>query len=141
MTAPTPRRPFSQLTVDHLVLRVEDLPRMRAFYETTLGCPCVRAEPELGLYQFRAGAVLIDLVVKGTRLGGNAPIHREAGNLDHLCLRVEPFDAPTLIAWLEGQGLPAEPARRRFGAQGFGLSIYSADPEGNRLEFKAPSDG
>jgi len=140
MTDPKPR-PFSTLTVDHLVLRVKDLPRMRAFYEEALGCPCVREEPKLGLYQFRAGNVLIDLVVRGTPLGGEAPIHRQGGNLDHLCLRVEPFDAKALQAWLAELGLPAEAPRRRFGAEGFGPSIYSTDPEGNRLEFKGPAHG
>lgn len=140
MKHPKPR-PFSTLTVDHLVLRVKDLPRMRAFYEDTLGCPCVREEPKLGLYQFRAGTVLIDLVVQGTPLGGEAPIHRQNGNLDHLCLRIEPFDAQALQAWLAELGLPAEAPRRRFGAEGFGPSIYSTDPEGNRLEFKGPAHG
>jgi len=140
MTRPKPR-PFSTLTVDHLVLRVKDLPRMRAFYEDILGCPCVREEPNLGLYQFRAGDVLIDLVVRGTPLGGEAPIHRQDGNLDHLSLRVEPFDAKALQAWLAELGLPAEVPRRRFGAEGFGPSIYSTDPEGNRLEFKGPAHG
>ena len=140
MTHPKPR-PFKSLTVGHLVLRVKDLPRMRAFYEDSLGCPCVREEPNLGLYQFRAGDVLIDLVVRGTPLGGEAPIHRQDGNLDHLCLRVEPFDAQALQAWLAELGLPAEVPRRRFGAEGFGPSIYSTDPEGNRLEFKGPAHG
>lgn len=140
MTSPKPR-PFSTLTLDHLVLRVEDLPRMRAFYEETLGCPCVREEPKLGLYQFRAGDVLIDLVVKDTPLGGEGPIHHQNGNLDHLCLRVEPFDATALQAWLTDLGLPVEAPRRRFGAEGFGASIYSTDPEGNRLEFKGPAHG
>jgi glyoxylase I family protein len=33
-----------------------------------------------------------------------------------------------------------DPPKRRFGAEGYGESIYLADPEGNRIELKGPSE-
>ena len=83
MTSPRPR-PFSTLTLDHLVLRVEDLPRMRAFYEETLGCPCVREEPARALWTSRWGRAHRP-GGQDTPLGGEGPIHHQNGNLDRMC--------------------------------------------------------
>ena len=62
--------------LDHVVLRVSDLRAMKRFYCEVLGCTVEREREELGLYQLRAGAALIDLVpVDGPlgRKGGAAP--------------------------------------------------------------------
>ena len=117
---------------------MEDLPACAPYEETP---PPLRGKNRGSGLPISRGDVLIDLVVKDTPLGGEGPIHHQNGNLDHLCLRVEPFDATALQAWLTDLGLPAEAPRRRFGAEGFGASIYSTDPEGNRLEFKGPAHG
>ncbi|MFX7866241.1 VOC family protein, partial [Acinetobacter baumannii] len=80
--------------LDHLVLRVVDLDAMLRFYVGVLGCTVEGRHDEIGLVQLRAGRSLIDLVpVTGKlgRLGGAAP-GPEGRNLDHFCLRVEPFD-------------------------------------------------
>jgi len=126
--------------IDHVVLRVTDLERMVRFYCGVLGCTVERRRDELGLVQLRAGRSLIDLVpVDGPigRRGGAAP---GAGgrNLDHFCLRVEPFDADAIRRELQAHGIEAGPVETRVGAEGPGPSIYVADPEGNVVELKGP---
>ena len=71
------------------------------------------------------------------RAGGAAP-GAEGRNLDHLCLRVEPFDEAEIRATLAAAGVEAGPTEQRFGAEGEGPSIYVADPEGNMVELKGP---
>jgi catechol 2,3-dioxygenase-like lactoylglutathione lyase family enzyme len=131
---------FRILDIDHLVLRVVDLDRMVRFYCDVLGCTVERRQDAIGLIQLRAGRSLIDLVpVDGPlgRAGGAAP-GREARNLDHFCLRVEPFDAADIRRHLQAHGIDAGPVESRFGAQGEGPSIYVSDPEGNVVELKGP---
>jgi catechol 2,3-dioxygenase-like lactoylglutathione lyase family enzyme len=126
--------------LDHVVLRVAHLQPMMEFYTRVLGCPIEKVQGELGLYQLRAGGALIDLVpVDGPlgRKGGAAP-GTEAHNMDHFCLRVEPFDADAIIAHLRAHGADPAPVASRYGAEGQGPSIYVADPEGNVVELKGP---
>ena len=126
--------------IDHVVLRVSDVERMFAFYRDVLGCPEERRSEEFGLYQLRAGRALIDLVdIQGKigRQGGAAP-GKEARNMDHFCVRVEPFDEAAIRAHLETHGVDAGPTEKRYGAEGSGPSIYIQDPEGNVVELKGP---
>jgi catechol 2,3-dioxygenase-like lactoylglutathione lyase family enzyme len=126
--------------LDHLVLRVTDLRAMMAFYTDVLGCPVEKIQEDLGLYQLRAGSALIDLVpIDGPlgRKGGAAP-GTEGRNLDHFCLRVDPFDAASIIAQLRAHGADPAPVASRYGAEGQGPSIYVTDPEGNVVELKGP---
>ena len=129
--------------IDHLVLRIVDLDKMLRFYCNALGCTIERRQDEIGLVQLRAGRSLIDLVpVDGKlgRLGGAAP--RKTGrNLDHFCVRLEPFDEPDIRRHLEAHGIEAGPVARRYGAEGDGPSIYITDPEGNVVELKGPPTG
>ena len=129
--------------LDHLVLRVVDLDAMLRFYVDTLGCSVERRQDEIGLVQLRAGRSLIDLVpVAGKlgRMGGAAP-GTEGRNLDHFCLRVEPFDATAIRAHLAARGVDAGAVESRYGAEGEGPSLYVADPEGNVVELKGPPAG
>jgi catechol 2,3-dioxygenase-like lactoylglutathione lyase family enzyme len=134
--------PFQVQRIDHLVLRVRDLARSEAFYRDVLGSGAVRRRDDLGLLHLRAGASMIDLVaVCGPlgRKGGSAP-SADGRNLDHLCLRVEPFDEAAIVAHLAEHGIaPHAPASRNFGAEGDGLSLYFDDPDGNTIELKGPS--
>ena len=130
------------LGLDHIVLRVRDMERMVAFWRDALGCTVEKVQPQFGLVHIRAGTALIDLVDIAGKLGtegGDAPSN-EGRNLDHFCLRVEPFDAAAIRKRLEGLGVAVDPPKRRFGAEGYGESIYLADPEGNRIELKGPSE-
>ena len=129
--------------IDHVVLRVRDIERMRKFYCEVLGASHVAYRPEFGMSHLRAGAAMIDLVEVGGPLGktGGAAPGREGRNMDHLCLRIEPFDEKKILSFLEANGVAVGDIRNRFGAEGNGTSIYLTDPEGNTVELKGPSDG
>jgi glyoxylase I family protein len=113
---------------------------MTAFYCDVLGCHVERRQDAIGLLQLRAGRSLIDLVdVDGTlgRMGGAAP-GPDARNLDHLCLRAEPFDRDAIVAHLQAHGVRIGEFGSRYGADGEGPSQYLFDPEGNLVELKGP---
>jgi catechol 2,3-dioxygenase-like lactoylglutathione lyase family enzyme len=126
--------------LDHVVLRVADLERAKAFYRDVLGCPVEKWQPELGLLQLRAGAALIDLVPLDGKLGreGGAGPGAEGRNLDHFCVRLERFDEAALRAHLAAHGIACGEVAQRYGAEGNGPSLYIEDPDGNTVELKAP---
>jgi len=152
---------FQILGIDHVVLRVHDMPRMLRFYTEVLGCMVERELKESGLVQLRAGQSLIDLIPADR---GIADIHRNnsqsagrieaaneslsgsaertqgfAGrNMDHFCVRIEPFDHSALITHLIKHGVVPGEMRTRYGADGYGASLYVNDPEGNVVELKGP---
>ncbi|MGW4898253.1 VOC family protein [Kitasatospora sp. NPDC004240] len=114
---------------DHLVLNVEDVERSLEFYLGLLGLEPVRVE------EWRAGEVsfpsvrvnvhtIIDLFARP----------RNASNVDHICLAVEPLDWQEVVdsgvfTVLDGPG-------PRFGARGTGTSLYVQDPDGNTVELR-----
>jgi catechol 2,3-dioxygenase-like lactoylglutathione lyase family enzyme len=129
--------------IDHVVLRVRDIDAMRRFYCEVLGAVHVAYRPEFGMSHLRVGASLIDLIEVNGPLGkaGGAAPGPEGRNMDHFCLRVEPFDQDSIVAHLRRHGVAVGDIRTRFGAEGSGVSIYLTDPEGNTVELKGPSDG
>ena len=132
---------FQIRAIDHVVLRCKDVQAMLDFYCGVLGCTVAKHNERLGLLHLRAGTAMIDLVdIKGTadRPGGPAP-SAERPNMDHFCLRIEPFDPERLAAHLRSRGLEPGELRTRFGAEGDGPSLYLQDPEGNKVELKGPS--
>lgn len=137
---------FHILGLDHVVLRVRDVPRMTRFYCDVLGCGVERVREDLGLTQLRAGQSLIDFIAiggeRGLQAGRNAQANParggEDGNMDHLCLRIEPFDPAALTAHLIKHGVVPGETKRRYGADGYGPSVYISDPEGNTVELKGP---
>ncbi len=134
--------PFTVQQIDHLVLRVADLPRAVAFYVQVLGCPVVRRRDDLGLVHLRAGSALVDLVSLDGPLGraGGAAAGADGRNVDHLCLRIDPFDEAALRTHLRTHGVPhGEDTPTNFGAEGTGPSIYLQDPDGNTVELKGPA--
>jgi glyoxylase I family protein len=136
-----PSPPLTVLRIDHVVLRVQDLDRSIHFYERLLGCHVVKRRDDLGLVHLRAGVSMIDLVDVAGSLGrkGGAPAGTGGRNVDHLCLRVEPFDEAALLASIRALGLEGSAqAQINFGAEGDGPSIYVADPDGNLVELKGP---
>jgi glyoxylase I family protein len=133
--------PFSVQRIDHLVLRVRDLERSIEFFNRVLGCEVVKRRDDLGLVHLRAGASMIDLISVDGPIGskGGAAPGKEGKNLDHLCLRIEPFDEAAILHHLEKYGLPrSDQAQINFGAEGDGPSVYFLDPDENLIELKGP---
>lgn len=132
--------PFQMKGLDHVVLRVADLPRMLAFYEGVLGCTVDKVQAEIGLTQLRAGVSLIDLITLDGVLGkmGGAGPAAEGRNMDHFAIAVAPFDETAIRAHLAAHGVGIVGSGQRYGAEGDGPSIYVADPEGNVVELKGP---
>jgi glyoxylase I family protein len=130
--------PFSIRNIDHIVLRTGDVKRLVAFYCGVLGLPIER-ETGKGLTQLRAGASLIDIVPVDDRAAGDpkAP----GRNLEHFCLRAEPFDADAIRVRVEAAGATVVKSGSGYGAEGRGPNIYFLDPDGNEVELKGPSDG
>jgi catechol 2,3-dioxygenase-like lactoylglutathione lyase family enzyme len=129
--------------IDHVVLRVRDMDAMTRFYCEVLGAGHVAYRAEFGMTHLRAGSAMIDLVAVDGPLGkaGGAAPGTQGRNMDHLCLRIEPFDRDGVVAHLQEHGVKVGEIRNRFGAEGNGVSIYLKDPEGNVVELKGPSDG
>jgi catechol 2,3-dioxygenase-like lactoylglutathione lyase family enzyme len=125
--------------LDHVVLRTTHMAEMQHFYCTVLGCTIERElSPEFGLVQLRAGSALIDLVAIDSELGrvGGGPPTRGESNMDHFCLQIDPLPEEEIIRYLASHGIAAGPFARRYGAQGFGNSVYLQDPEGNTVELR-----
>lgn len=132
---------FDILGLDHIVLRVRDVDAVTAFYRDLLGCPVEKVQDDIGLIQLRAGASLIDLVDVAKPLGreGGAAPGPDGRNEDHFCLRIEPWRPDEIVARFRAAGIRIEEApHTRYGADGYGPSLYLWDPEGNKLELKGP---
>ena len=126
--------------IDHIVLRTERVQEMVDFYCNVLGCTLERTLPEeTGLSQLRAGEALIDIVGVHSELGrkgGEAP-SVTGNNMDHFCLQIDPFEENELLEFLAAHGVDHSNFETRYGAQGFGPSVYIKDPDGNTVELRA----
>lgn len=132
--------PIAVQGFDHIVLRVQDKPRMLAFYCGVLGLAVDKEQAHVGLTHIRAGAQMIDLITLDGPLGklGGAGPGVEGRNLDHFALQVRPFDEAAIRAHLATHGVAIVDEGPRYGADGQGLSFYIRDPEGNTVELKGP---
>ncbi len=131
---------FKVQHIDHVVLRVKDMERSLEFYIEVLGCLVKKRNDQYAMIHLAAGSSMIDLVdIDGPlgAMGGGAP-GKERRNVDHFCLRVEPFDETAIHAHLQSHGIAADKAVTRYGAEGVGPSIYCFDPDGNQVELKGP---
>jgi len=124
--------------IDHVVLRVADIDRALGFYCDALGCIVERRLEDIGLYQLRAGAAIIDLVPLDSELGRLGGAGAGGRNMDHFAIRIEPFDEAPLRAHLKAHGINAGPVKSRYGAEGDGPSFYIEDPDRNTVELKGP---
>jgi glyoxylase I family protein len=128
--------------IDHVVIRVADLETITRFYCDVLGCSVEKEQRDIGLIQLRAGRSLIDLLKVGAKIDRpDSGTPGEGRNMDHLCLRVEGFDGEALKAHLQERGARIGELGVRYGADGFGPSLYLFDPEGNMVELKGPPEG
>jgi glyoxylase I family protein len=125
--------------LDHVVLRVASLERAVEFYGKVLGCPVERELETPRLVQLRAGTSMIDLVPCGP---DDAPgMSIDGRNMDHYAVRIAKMDVAAVTAHLEKNGIAVGPVLRRYGAEGYGSSIYITDPDGNTVELKGPPEG
>ena len=123
--------PFTVADLDHVVLRCRDQSRMLDFYTRVLGLVEERRLDAIGLIQLRAGKSLVDLVPDA----GGPPHDRP--NVDHFCLTIDTSDVHGVLAYLAAAAIETigEPMVR-YGARGYGLSVYCRDPEDNVVELK-----
>ena len=124
--------PNNVLGLDHVVLRVRDLAASVAFYKSVLGARVERQLQKPRLVQLRIGESLLDLVPGRSGRGAGA-------NMDHFAMRVAPFDPAALTLRLARHGIEPGPVAERYGAEGYGPSIYFDDPDGNTVELKGPA--
>jgi catechol 2,3-dioxygenase-like lactoylglutathione lyase family enzyme len=135
MTSP-PSPPFGNLGIDHIVLRAADPAALERFYLDVLGCTLEKRQGTLT--QLRAGRALIDIVPAAEAGPAGGTSANGGANLDHLCLRVEPFDAAIIGRHFAAHGVACGEEKSRYGAEGQGPSVYLTDPEGNGVELKGP---
>jgi catechol 2,3-dioxygenase-like lactoylglutathione lyase family enzyme len=128
--------PFAIRDIDHIVLSAREPLRLEAFYTGVFGCEVVRRQERSGLTQLRAGRSLIDIVPAAADAALAGAIRT---NVEHFCLRIEPFNGAAIRRHLESHGIACGDVAERFGAEGRGPSIYLQDPEGNRVELKGPA--
>ncbi len=128
----TQANPINITRIDHVVLRVDNLENMIAFYRDVLGCKLERGPGDRGLAQLRAGLSLIDLVV--------ATANHSAPNMDHVCFQIDPWDANAVQEQLRRHDASFGEVADRYGASGVGPSIYLQDPEGNTIELKGSTN-
>ena len=132
-TASTTEAAVRVVGLDHVVLRVASLDRAIDFYQKVLGCHIERTLEQPKLVQLRAGSAMIDLV-PGT------PGENSGRNMDHYAIRIAEMDVAAVTAHLKRHGIDAGEVRRRYGAEGYGSSIYITDPDGNTVELKGPPE-
>ena len=91
------------------------------------------AVPAFAATHTRAGSSMIDLVPR-------TEDEDDGRNMDHFAVRIAEMDVPALTAHLKRHGIDAGEVRRRYGAEGYGSSIYITDPDGNTVELKGPPE-
>ena len=134
--------PIRVREIDLVVLRVQDLKSPLRFYCEVLGCEKEREIELLGLVQPRAGQSLIDLVpIEGElgRLGGAGPGAGDR-NVDHIALRIEMDNLADVVPFLDQQYVAHGDIERRYGAEGYGRSLYLQDPDRNVVELRGNAE-
>jgi catechol 2,3-dioxygenase-like lactoylglutathione lyase family enzyme len=122
--------------IDHFMLSVTDQEASLAFYVDGLGLQPDRVE------EWRRGEARFPSVRLSDQLIIDlAPAHTEDGTpepgferINHFCFLVEPMDFSALrhSGRFRVEGDPSV----RYGAQGFGTSLFLLDPDNNRVELR-----
>ena len=120
--------------LDHVVLCVSDIDRAIAFYEQVLGLHVERRLTEIGLVQLRAGSC-DDRPRAATRKASPT-----AATWIISRFRSKAWMSKRYRAHLRRHGVDPGEVRRRYGAEGYGSSIYITDPDGNTVELKGPPE-
>jgi catechol 2,3-dioxygenase-like lactoylglutathione lyase family enzyme len=118
---------------DHSIVAVSDWDVANRFYREVVGAEIVPAGP--GRVAYRLGDTQLNVHGPGLDLSENvARLSVRPGNSDLCFVWAGPIEGAA--AHLERQGVEIEtgPAAR-FGARGWGTSVYFRDPDGSLLEF------
>lgn len=124
---------------DHIVLRIRDIAVSLRFYEDLLRLEVIgRDEYASGARPFlsvRVGGQLVDLWPDQSY---DPELGTRAGGLFHFCVRVDNDLETEVLPELHRAGIEIleEAPAVRFGATGYGKSIYVRDPDGYMVELK-----
>jgi catechol 2,3-dioxygenase-like lactoylglutathione lyase family enzyme len=132
---------MKSLRLDHLVLHIRDWSSTVQFYESVIGGEVIANEEgvanPLGATALRLGGQQINLhgPWPGRELGRCCPPPMNQPGTADLCFEW-PGDAESAARHLVACGVPiTEGPMQRFGARGWGTSIYTRDPDGNGIEL------
>ena len=115
--------------LDHIVLNVADVEASLAFYVHRLGLRPLRVEEwRLGEVPFPSVAIDPTTIID---LFATAPTGE---NLNHFALVIGPIDLHELRD--SGEYDVVEGPATRWGAQGYGTSLYIRDPDDNVVELR-----
>jgi catechol 2,3-dioxygenase-like lactoylglutathione lyase family enzyme len=117
--------------LDHCVIHVSDWERSNVFYRDVMGAELVK-RPNGWAYRF--GGEQLNLHGPGFKPAEVARLPVQPGNSD-LCFEWQGPIA-NAIRHLETHKVKVELGpMQRFGAKGYGTSVYFRDPDGSLLEF------
>jgi catechol 2,3-dioxygenase-like lactoylglutathione lyase family enzyme len=120
-----------RIRLDHCVIHVSDWERSNAFYRDVLGAELI---PVGSGWSYRFGETQLNLHGPGVTGVPVARLPVQPGGSD-LCF-VWPGPISAAHTHLARLGVTTELGPvRRFGARGFGTSLYFRDPDGSLLEF------
>jgi catechol 2,3-dioxygenase-like lactoylglutathione lyase family enzyme len=108
--------PFQGAGLNHIALRVTDIPRSRDFYRGLFGLPVIRDE---------GSSCFLGLGKEFLALFKN-----EKAGLDHYCIAIEKFSADSVMETLNRRGLKP---RRPSGTD----RVYFPDPDGIEVQISA----
>lgn len=111
-----PSSTFSAAGLNHIALRVTDIPRARDFYVRHLGLS-VSSESESSCF------------LDCGRENFVALFRSDAASLDHYCYTIEDYDPADVVSRLERAGL--SPRRREN-------RVYFDDPDGHTVQIAGP---
>jgi catechol-2,3-dioxygenase len=126
--------------MDHIVLNVQDMPRVPDFYINVLGLKGERVEEfQQGKVPFPSVRINADTLIDLFPLPASTAVEvaPTPAHLNHFCLVIAKTDMQRVIAHLAAHGIAVQQGPvQRWGAHGNGTSIYFCDPENRQIEIR-----
>lgn len=126
-------------SLGEVVLRVNDIERMKDFYQNTLGLELIKDLENYKFFKIAEGygghSQVIALFAKTNVNAFQEPLgHIDANNstLHHLALEIDKDDYHDIIKLIEAQNIPYETEIFEWVKW---KSVFIKDPEGNIIEF------
>ena len=131
---------FTITAMDHIVLNVQDMPRVLDFYINVLGLQGERLEEfQQGKVPFPSVRINADTLIDLFPISAAAAAEPgpNPAHLNHFCLVIAKTDMQQVITHLEKHGVAIQQGPvQRWGAHGNGTSIYFCDPEKRQIEIR-----